>query len=49
MKAGGEGGSREHGDWHLQLTGYEFEATVEIEKDRESWPTSVHGVTKKWT
>ena len=35
--------------WHHQLSGHEFEETVEIEKDRESWPTSVHGVTKKRT
>lgn len=35
--------------WRHQLSGHEFEETVEIEKDRESWPTSVHGVTKTRT
>ena len=34
--------------WHHQLNGYEFEE-MEIEEDRESWPTSVHGVTKRRT
>ena len=36
-------------DWHHQLNGCEFEETLETEKDREAWPSSVHGVTKRRT
>ena len=32
--------------WHHQLSGHEFEQTLEIVMDRESWCAAVYGVIK---
>ena len=35
--------------WHHQLSGHEFEQTLEIVIDREAWYAAVHGVIKSQT
>ena len=48
LKAKGEGAAEdEMVGWHHQLSGYEFEQTLGIEKDRKAWRAAVHGVAKK--
>ena len=36
-------------EWHHGLNRYESEQTREMVKDRETWHTAVHGVTKSQT
>ena len=35
--------------WHHQLNGHEFDQTLEMVKDRETWCAAVHGVAKSQT
>ena len=35
--------------WHYWLNGHEFEKLWEIEKDREAWHATIHGVPKSQT
>ena len=35
--------------WHHRLNGHEFEQTLEIVKDKETWCAAVRGVTKSRT
>ena len=34
--------------WHHWLNGHEFEHLCEMEKDRETWSSAVHGVANSW-
>ena len=34
-------------EWHHQLKGLEFEATLEDMKDREAWCAAAHGVLQR--
>ena len=34
--------------WPHQLNGHEFEQTLEIVKDRESWHAAIHVVAKSY-
>ena len=36
-------------EWYHRLNSYESEQTQEMVKDRETWHTAVHGVTKSQT
>ena len=36
-------------EWHHQLSGHEFEQTLETVKDREAWCAAVNGVAKSQT
>ena len=48
MRAGEEGGSRLNKviRWHHQFNDMSLRKLWEIEKDREAWPTSVHGAQR---
>ena len=35
--------------WHHQLDGHEFEQTLELVMDRETWRAAVLEVKKSWT
>ena len=35
--------------WHHGLNRNESEQLQEVIKDREAWPSAVHGVSKSWT
>ena len=46
MRAGEEATGDEMVGWHHQFNGHEFEQTLGIVKDRETWHAAVHGVAE---